>query len=539
MWAKQSTAATLIIGPILDSTGAEYTSAVIGDISISKNGGTLTALASAATLTHIANGQYTLVLTTGNTDTLGRAQFTCNKSTYQMPPVSLMIQPAMVFDSLVLGTDYLQADAIQMNSVALATPGASGGILISGSNSGTTTLGALTITGTTTHTGNVVFSDGITVSAPSTSNRAGISIAGNGTGAGLIATGGATGHGFQGVGGATSGNGMRLSGTAGNSIGFVILGQGSGAGMNATGGATGPGVTFVGGATSGNSIVQSVTSGNAYIEANAAYGGGTAWNSGAIKTTTFTAGAIDAAAIANGAIDAATFAADVDAEFLSYIVDDATRIDASALNTATATSIPAILDDTGTAGVVVASGSKTGYSLTAGTGLGNQTADITGNLSGSVGSVTGAINTAAGTITTLDALDTAQDTQHGTTQAYLSTNLGSHGANATEAGGTGDQFTALKLSSTGVREIWTDDWFEITFLNTTPGGYLQALDTANDTTSASLSAIDLWVKRNAVILSGLVTGAGTGTEVFTISTLSITATVTVDGDGNRSDLVWS
>lgn len=34
---------------------------------------------------------------------------------------------------------------------------------------------------------------------------------------------------------------------------------------------------------------------------------------------------------------------------------------------------------------------KTGYSLTAGTGLGNQTADITGNLSGSVGSVTAGV----------------------------------------------------------------------------------------------------------------------------------------------------
>lgn len=43
-------------------------------------------------------------------------------------------------------------------------------------------------------------------------------------------------------------------------------------------------------------------------------------------------GTIDAAAIANNALDAATFAADVDAEILSYIVDDATRIDASELN---------------------------------------------------------------------------------------------------------------------------------------------------------------------------------------------------------------
>jgi hypothetical protein len=114
MWAKQSTAATLIVGPILDSTGAEFTTAVIGDLSLSKNGGTLTAMASAATLTHVANGQYTLVMTTGNLDTLGRAQITCNKATYQMPEVRLMVVPAMVFDSMILGTDVLTADVTQI-----------------------------------------------------------------------------------------------------------------------------------------------------------------------------------------------------------------------------------------------------------------------------------------------------------------------------------------------------------------------------------------------------------------------------------------
>jgi hypothetical protein len=69
---------------------------------------------------------------------------------------------------------------------------------------------------------------------------------------------------------------------------------------------------------------------------------------GAITNAKFAAGAIDAAAIANGAIDAATFAADVDAEILSYIVDDATRIDASSLNTAAVTTVPAINTKIGT-----------------------------------------------------------------------------------------------------------------------------------------------------------------------------------------------
>jgi len=124
MWAKQSTAATLIVGPILDSTGAEFTTAVIGDLSISKNGGTLTALAAAATLTHIANGQYTLVLRTTDVDTLGRLQISCNKATYQMPPVNLMVVPAMVFDSLVLGTDVLQGDVTQISGDTLAADNA-------------------------------------------------------------------------------------------------------------------------------------------------------------------------------------------------------------------------------------------------------------------------------------------------------------------------------------------------------------------------------------------------------------------------------
>ena len=101
MIAKQSTALTVVVGPILDSTGAEYASAVIGDLSISKNGGTLTAMASAATLTYIANGMYTLVTTTGNMDTLGAVQITCNKATYQMPKMERNVVPASVYDAIV------------------------------------------------------------------------------------------------------------------------------------------------------------------------------------------------------------------------------------------------------------------------------------------------------------------------------------------------------------------------------------------------------------------------------------------------------
>jgi hypothetical protein len=58
------------------------------------------------------------------------------------------------------------------------------------------------------------------------------------------------------------------------------------------------------------------------------------------------------------------------------------------LSSGTGTGQVSLSSGTVTAGTV---SDKTGYSLTATTGLGNQTANITGNLSGSVGSVTGAV----------------------------------------------------------------------------------------------------------------------------------------------------
>lgn len=114
--AKQSTAMTVIVGPILDSAGAEYASAVIGDMSISKNGGTLTAMAAAASLTYIANGMYTLVLTTGNLDTVGTAEISCNKSTYQMRQKEFQVVEEAIYDAMYAAsaTGLLPANVTQL-----------------------------------------------------------------------------------------------------------------------------------------------------------------------------------------------------------------------------------------------------------------------------------------------------------------------------------------------------------------------------------------------------------------------------------------
>ena len=54
-----------------------------------------------------------------------------------------------------------------------------------------------------------------------------------------------------------------------------------------------------------------------------------------------------------------------------------------------------------------------------------------------------------------------------------------------------------------------------------------------------LDSADLWSKRAAVLTTGTLTGAGTNTEVYTISALGITATCTTDTSGNRTSVIWS
>lgn len=97
---KQSTTATILVGPVLDEDGVAYTGAVIGDFQATKNGVTA-ALASAATATHSHNGMYLIELTTGNTDTLGRLDISLNKSTYGMTNHRYEVLSANQFDALV------------------------------------------------------------------------------------------------------------------------------------------------------------------------------------------------------------------------------------------------------------------------------------------------------------------------------------------------------------------------------------------------------------------------------------------------------
>jgi hypothetical protein len=181
-------------------------------------------------------------------------------------------------------------------------------LLISGSNSGTTTLAALTVTG------NFLISDGMTIAAPATTNRAGLAITGNGTGDGVDITSGngATGIGLNILAASTTGHGMlstgagssnlssagiRATGGSGGGPGIRAIGGGSGAGIQGVGGATGAGLSFVGGATSGDGILIQTTDGhgiNFAPNGTSRHGifatGGTAGTSDGIKAVAGTGG---------------------------------------------------------------------------------------------------------------------------------------------------------------------------------------------------------------------------------------------------------
>ncbi len=96
---KQSTAATVLVGPV-SSADAAYTGAAIGDFNITKNG-TTAALASPATATHSHNGYYLIALGTGNVDTLGRVDISLNATAYFMTLHRYTVVTANQFDTLI------------------------------------------------------------------------------------------------------------------------------------------------------------------------------------------------------------------------------------------------------------------------------------------------------------------------------------------------------------------------------------------------------------------------------------------------------
>ena len=100
MQVRQSTARTIVIGPILDQDGVARENEVVASVKIHKNGGPASALHESATLTHSQSGFYRLALAADDLDTLGVAEFSLNSGENSMPVKSVNVLTPDAWDAL-------------------------------------------------------------------------------------------------------------------------------------------------------------------------------------------------------------------------------------------------------------------------------------------------------------------------------------------------------------------------------------------------------------------------------------------------------
>lgn len=115
---KQSTAVTLRIGPFVDATDAvtaeDSLTIAQADVRLSKNHGAFAQKNESTSCTHDENGWYQCPLNTTDTGTLGLLQIAVSESGALPVFHEFTVLPANVYDSIVSGSDYLQADAVQI-----------------------------------------------------------------------------------------------------------------------------------------------------------------------------------------------------------------------------------------------------------------------------------------------------------------------------------------------------------------------------------------------------------------------------------------
>jgi hypothetical protein len=97
---RQSTARTIMVGPVLDASGVAVTDGVVADFLLSKNGGAPAALNGSATLTHRNTGHYSLALTATDCDTVGSAQVVISDTVNACPTKDLTVVEEAVYDAL-------------------------------------------------------------------------------------------------------------------------------------------------------------------------------------------------------------------------------------------------------------------------------------------------------------------------------------------------------------------------------------------------------------------------------------------------------
>ena len=117
-WLKQSTAVTVKIGPFLDESDGKTAETGLtiaqADVRLSKNGGNIAQKNESSACTHDELGIYGCPLDATDTNTLGRLQLFVHESGALPVWHDFLVVPAVTYDSLVSGSDYLTVDAVQV-----------------------------------------------------------------------------------------------------------------------------------------------------------------------------------------------------------------------------------------------------------------------------------------------------------------------------------------------------------------------------------------------------------------------------------------
>lgn len=378
---KQSTAYTRMFKMIDSADHFSKKTGLTCTVNLSKAGAAFGA--AGGTVTEVANGWYKVALSTTDTNTVGDLAFYITATGADdtdfvdqvwVRDLADLAFPATSGRSMVVDASGLvDANTVKLGptgsgtaqtakdvggAVPAAAAGASGGLLISGSNSGTTTLGALTITGATTHTGNVSMAAGCNITQ-SSSNTSALVITGNGTGHGIISTSGsgATGDGIKAISAATNGNGMTLTKT------------GSGSDLNAT-------VTPLTLAKTTN-----ITGFNDIAATAIVSSGAITTSGGAVSTVTTVTNQLTAAAIATGVWTDTTAG-----DFTTALSIGKSLMNGVALGTGLTV---ANLTNAPTAGDFTATMKTSIGTAVAASAVASVTGNVGGNVTGSVGSVVG------------------------------------------------------------------------------------------------------------------------------------------------------
>jgi hypothetical protein len=125
MFLRQSTAATIIMGPFLDITDGVtpevgLTAGTVDEIGVYKHDATaLSDLSATTTFTHRAGGMYTMTLATGDVGTLGRLTAFVRDDSLALPVwKEFIVLAANVYDSLIAGGDNLDVISVGLTAIS-------------------------------------------------------------------------------------------------------------------------------------------------------------------------------------------------------------------------------------------------------------------------------------------------------------------------------------------------------------------------------------------------------------------------------------